>query len=121
MTYSDSLRGYAYPIHKRDRFICRYCGLDGTSSFSDWLSLSQDHLLPRGHSDRENPEFIVTSCMFCNTADNRYFDLAEKRGLRFEGITPDELVEQRKPYVDSTRRSYREFWGSNVARDDPGQ
>lgn len=52
--------------------------------------------------------------MFCNVADNRYFDLAEKRGLRLNGLTPDELVSQRLPYVVATRERYREFWTANV-------
>jgi len=52
--------------------------------------------------------------MFCNTADNRYFDHAEKRGLRFDGLTPDELVAQRLSYVMKTRQSYQDFWEENV-------
>jgi hypothetical protein len=52
--------------------------------------------------------------MFCNVADNRYFDLAEKRGLHFDELTPDELVAQRRPYVEATRQRYREFWTANV-------
>jgi hypothetical protein len=113
--FYDALRGYAFPIHSRDGFCCRYCGLDGSKSFASWLSLSWDHLLPKGHPNRDVLDYIVTACMFCNTADNRYFDLAEKRGLRFEGLTPDELVAQRLSYVEAIRRSYREFWIANVA------
>jgi hypothetical protein len=81
--YSDSLRGYAYQTHLRDNFVCRYCGLNGKDSFSNWLSLSWDHLLPKGHPDRDDPEFIVTACMFCNTADNQYFVHAKDRGIDF--------------------------------------
>jgi hypothetical protein len=53
--------------------------------------------------------------MFCNVAGNRYFDLAAKRGLHFDGLTPDELVAQRLPYVEATRQNYKEFWNVNVA------
>ncbi len=115
-TFSDSLRGYAFPIHKRDNFKCRYCGVDGTKSFDTWLTLSWDHLLPRGHPDRDNLDYIVSACNFCNTADNRYFDQAKRRGLKFEGMTPDALVAQRLPYVQSTRQSYASFWKQNVNR-----
>ena len=52
--------------------------------------------------------------MFCNAADNRYFDLAEKRGLHFDGLTPEELVAQRMQYVEATRERSREFWTANV-------
>src|SRR4051794_10021682 len=112
--FDDALRGYALAVLKRDGFKCRYCGLDGTLAFANWLSLSWDHLLPKGHANRDNPDYIVAACMFCNIADNQYFRHAEKRGLRFDGLTPDELVAQRLPYVEKTRASYREFWEQHV-------
>jgi hypothetical protein len=118
--FPDALRGYAYPVHRKDGFRCRYCGLDGTQTFGSWLSLSWDHLLPKGHLNRDNLDYIVTACMFCNTADNRYFDNAEKRGLSFDGLTPDQLVAQRLPFVQATRDSYREFWEAHVASNRPG-
>ena len=112
--FTDALRGYAFPVHQRDGFKCRYCGLDGTLSFGAWLSLSWDHLLPKDNPNRNDVDFIVTACMFCNTADNRYFEQAIKRGLIFEGKTPDELVEQRLSYVLKTRSSYEAFWSEHV-------
>ena len=115
--YTDSLRGYAYDIHKRDNFICQYCGVDGKKSCETWLTLTWDHLLPKGHPNRDNPDFIVTACNFCNVADNRYFDMAEKRGLTFDGLSRKELVNQRKPYVEKTRNEYYEFWLEKVIRD----
>jgi len=117
--FGDSLRGYAFDVLKRDGFKCRYCGLDGTDTFDNWIRLSWDHLLPKGHPDRDNPEFIVAACMFCNTADNQYFRHEEKRGLKFKGLSPEELVEQRKPYVLKVREEYRSFWEKNV-RDSKG-
>lgn len=110
MSFTDSLRGYAYPVHKRDGFICRYCGLDGSVSYENWICLSLDHLLPKCHPDRENRDFAVTACKFCNTADNRYFENAAKRGLKFDGMTPEQLVKQRKRFVMKVRESYRSFW-----------
>ena len=112
--FDDALRGYAYPVMKRDNFICRYCGLNGKASFSNWLSLSCDHLLPKGHPNRDHLDFIVTACFFCNVADNQYFRHAEKRRLQFDGLSQEELISQRKPYVDKVRQNYREFWESSV-------
>lgn len=112
--FTDALRGYAFETMLRDGFKCRYCGLDGTTSFANWLALSEDHLLPKGHPERNNREFIVCACNFCNTADNRYFDLALSRGLSFEGLTAEALIEQRRPFVERTRTSYREFWEREV-------
>jgi hypothetical protein len=119
-SFTDSLRGYASPTHQRDHFICRYCGADGTKCFATWLTLSWDHLLPKGHPQRNNRKYIVTACNFCNTADNRYFDLAVRRGVTFDGLTPDQLVAQRLPYVQATRQNYQTFWEANVKEDDIG-
>lgn len=113
-SFDDSLRGYAHPIHQRDNFTCNYCSIDGKKSFGSWLTLSWDHLLPKGHPNRNNAEFIVTACNFCNTADNRYFDLAERRGLVFDDMSREDLVAQRKSYVSATRDAYRAFWNENV-------
>lgn len=113
--YSDALRGYAYAILERDGFRCRYCGLDGRRCFDRWLTLSWDHLLPKGHPKRDDPEFIVAACTFCNTADNRYFDLVKSRGLALDELTQEQLVAQLKKYVEATRRSYYDFWIQNVA------
>jgi len=112
--YDDSLRGYSSKIHLRDNFICRYCGIDGTKSFDTWLTLSSEHLLPKGHPNRDNTDYIVTACTFCNVADNHYFEYAEQRGLKLDGKTPDELVAQRLPYVMARRQEYKEFWEREV-------
>lgn len=113
-SYTDSLRGYAFRTHHRDGFKCCYCGLDGSTSFENWLRLSQEHLLPKGHPERDNPVYISTACMFCNIADNRYFDNLAARGLTLEGLTPLQLIEQRRPYVLKTRTEYRAFWEKYV-------
>ena len=112
-TFKYALRGYGFATHRRDGFRCQYCDLDG-SSWPNWLSLSVDHLLPKGHELRDEPDYIVTACVFCNIADNRYFDHADDRGLKFDGLTPEQLIEQRKPYVRAVRRAYFEFWEENV-------
>jgi hypothetical protein len=59
----------------------------------------------------------VTACRFYNTADNRYFDMAIKRGISFEGLTPEQLFAQRLPFVEATRKSYRQFWDTRVNPD----
>jgi len=113
-SFTDALRGYAFATHRRDNWTCVYCGLDGRASFSAWLSLSEDHLLPKSHPERNNPEYIVTACSFCNVADNRYFDRAAERGLSFDGKSREELIAQRRPWVMKTREEYRTFWEEHV-------
>jgi len=112
--FGDALRGSAFPTHKRHGFKCVSCGLDGTQSFTAWLSLSWEHLLPKGDPRRDDRAYIVTACMFCNLADNHYFRHAAKRGITFEGKTPDELVVQGRPYVMETREDYRRIYETDV-------
>lgn len=112
--HTDSLRGYSFDTHCRDDFTCIYCGADGNKSFETWLTLSRDHLLPQGHPQRDNPDYIVTACQFCNTADNHYFERAQKEGFSFDGLTPEQLIKRRKLCVMKTREDYRAFWDKKV-------
>lgn len=104
--FTDSLRGYAFAVLKRDGFVCRYCGLDG-KIWPNWLYFSWDHLLPPGHPRRDDPAYIVAACTFCNTLHNRtVFDV--------DGKTPDELIEQKRPLVVARRAEYQRFWEEQV-------
>ncbi len=109
--YDDALRGYAFGVLERDGFRCRYCGLDGTI-WPNFLYLSWDHLLPRGDPRREQDErgaqaYIVAACRFCNEVHNR-------TPLPTEGLTPDELVEQKRRLVQERRGEYQAFWEAMV-------
>ena len=106
MAFSDSLRGYAYPVHLRG-FRCVYCGLDGTV-WPNWLSLSWDHLLPKGHPERDDDRYIVTACRFCNEARNR-------TPFATEGLAPTDIVNLKRKAIAEVRREYRAFWEANVA------
>ena len=109
VSYGDSLRGYSFDIHKRDAFVCVYCGLDG-KVWPNWLYLCTDHLLPQEHPKREDPEFKVTSCVFCNGLHNKTtFDVA--------GKSRAELIEQKRPLVLERRREYEHFWKEKVPRE----
>jgi hypothetical protein len=112
--FDDALRGYAYPSTSAMASAAATAASTAPSPSRAGSPLSWDHLLPKGDARRDDLEYIVTSCMFCNVADNRYFDLAEKRGLHFDGLTPDEPVAHRLQYVQATRERYREFWTANV-------
>lgn len=112
--FTDALRGYAFEIMKREQFVCCYCGLDGKECFQNWLQMTWEHLLPKGHPDRDDPRFITCACNFCNVADNRYFDQTQKRGIELDGLTPAELIGLRKEYVYRTRNAYHEFWLEQV-------
>ncbi len=111
---SESLRGYSFKTHKRDLFVCCYCGLDGKESFENWLTLTQDHLLPKGHPRRNDEEYICTACTFCNEADNHYFERERKNGRTFDGFTREQLIERRKLAVLKVREEFRDFWRTEV-------
>ncbi|MCW5873599.1 MAG: hypothetical protein KIS88_03025 [Anaerolineales bacterium] len=81
----------------------------GEASFEVWLTLSVDHLLPKGHPQRENEEYKVTACQFCNTAENRYFDKLAKQGLSLNNLSRSELVSRRLEHITNTRNAYQEF------------
>jgi len=112
--FTDSLRGYAFKIHERGGFKCKYCGLDGARSVAAWLSLSLDHLLPVDDHDRDNERYQVTACQFCNTADNRYFDRAKNQGFSFDNKSPEKLIAGRRMAVMKTRMGHEKFWVENV-------
>ena len=99
-------------IFQRDNLACQFCGLDGTKSYVNFQNLQFDHLLPKGHANRDSRDFIVLACGVCNNADNRYFDKAEQYGLKFDGMSPGDLVEQRRPYVTKWREEVEEQWRS---------
>jgi len=105
---SQSLRGYGYATHKRDDFVCVYCGMDG-KIWPNWLFMTLDHLLPPGHTERNTPDFIVTACSFCNVVHNR-------TRFNIDGKTPEELVEQKRPMVLARREQFRDFWKAHVAK-----
>lgn len=110
-----SLTGYSTEIFKRDGYRCRYCGLDGSLSFSNWLSLCGDHLLDESHPQTEEEEYIVSSCQFCNGVNNRHFGRPEYKAFIGQGCpTPEQLVDFRKPFVEETREKYFAFWEANV-------
>ena len=109
--YNDSLRGYSFEIHDRDNFVCVYCGLDG-KEWPNWVYLSSDHLLPKKHSERENPEYIVTACVFCNGLCNRtVFDVENVIG---ELKSQTDLIKQKKILILERRNQYKAFWIKHV-------
>lgn len=106
MAYSDSLRGYGYKYNLRDNFICVYCGLDG-KVWPNWLFLSIDHLLPQKHPNRDNENYIVTACRFCNGACNRtVFNTTNKK--------PEEIIALKKSSIKKIRGSYKDFFDKKV-------
>ena len=101
--FQDSLRGYGRPIFERDKFICAYCGRDH-SAFDLWIFLTVDHLLPKDDRRREEVEWKVTACSFCNTAKNRAcYPVTDK-------TKPSDIIEAKRKNITKTIQAYRTFW-----------
>jgi hypothetical protein len=79
-------------ILERDNFCCRYCGLDGKTSFENALVMSVDFVLPRAHKGKKDPSNLVACCRPCNMIkgtgvyksfnDAQRFVLARREKLR---------------------------------------
>jgi len=54
------------PIHKRDNYICQYCGRDGLASLDDWHNLTTDHFIPSKHGGMDEEKNLITCCHYCN-------------------------------------------------------
>src|SRR5579872_4865222 len=56
----------AMKVFRRDRFRCRYCGLDGLRDFESWLILTIDHVQPHAKGGQRLMDNLVTACQPCN-------------------------------------------------------
>jgi 5-methylcytosine-specific restriction endonuclease McrA len=82
-------------ILKRDQFRCRYCGLDGKSSFENALVMSVDFVVPRARSGKKDPANLVACCRPCNM-------------IKGKRIYKD--FEDAKKYVLARREAMRQAW-----------
>ena len=61
-------------ILERDRYRCRYCGLDGMASFENSLVMTVDFVVPRARKGKKDPSNLVAACRSCNVIKgNRLF------------------------------------------------
>ena len=107
-TYIDALRGYAADVLRRDDYVCVYCDLDG-KVWPYWLYFSWDHLFPRGHVFRNDPEYIVAACISCNTFANRTVFAVEDLSHPTSVKTREQLIAQKRPIVLARREEYHRF------------
>jgi 5-methylcytosine-specific restriction endonuclease McrA len=82
-------------VLERDKYCCRYCGLDGTASFENALIMSVDFVVPRAHKGRKDPSNLVACCRPCNMI----------KGRRVYGS-----LEEAKAYVLARREDLRTAW-----------
>jgi hypothetical protein len=113
---SESLRGYGKEQFEKDRWKCRYCGLD-CSKFEFWLFLCLDHIIPMQQQDEVNtnldvPRNYATACRSCNGFGNRTKFVIPK-GASFEKQI-DSVFDQKKKLIMEKRTEWHEYWSKNV-------
>jgi len=100
----------AESIYRRDKLICQYCHLDGSGSFAAWRSLSLDHLLPKGHPQRHDPEFIVVACLHCNILLAQQFKSPRLQGETFDRPNANHLIRARRDLLSPRLEELRTYW-----------
>jgi len=86
-------------VLERDHYTCRYCGLDGTSVFENYLIMTVDFVHPRIRKGAKNPENLVCACRPCNT-------------IKGHRIFRD--VEEAKAFILKKREELRTRWESEI-------
>lgn len=57
---------WKHKIFKRDGYICRYCGRDGSRDLTAYMLLEPDHFIPKKKGGSPDPDNVITSCHICN-------------------------------------------------------
>jgi 5-methylcytosine-specific restriction endonuclease McrA len=84
-------------ILERDQFCCRYCGLDGRTSFENALVMSVDFVVPRTQKGKKDRANLVACCRACNM---------------IKGKRVYKNFEDAKQYVLTKRAELRQAWES---------
>ena len=88
-------------ILERDDYRCRYCGLEGRSSFENALVMSVDFVVPRARKGKKDPNNLVACCRPCNM---------------IKGKRVYSSFEEAKTYVLAQREGLRKTWEAKTAR-----
>src|ERR1700689_1617451 len=87
-------------VLERDRYRCRYCGLDGMASFENSLIMSVDFVIPRARKGKKDPRNLVAACRPCNV---------------IKGQRSFDSFEEAKDYIMQSRQKLRKEWEARVA------
>jgi HNH endonuclease len=88
-------------ILERDGYKCRYCGLDGNSSFENALVMTVDFVFPRARKGKKNPENLVACCWACNA---------------IKGKRVYKSLEDAKEHILARREELRKAWQARSRR-----
>ena len=59
-------------IFSRDAHRCVYCGRDMLVDFETFMTVQEDHLVPRSKGGADEAKNIVTACSVCNMLKGDY-------------------------------------------------
>ena len=90
-----------YKILERDRYRCQYCGLDGMSSFENFLAMSVDFVIPRARKGKKEASNLVAACRPCNL---------------IKGSRVFKNFEEAKNYVLDQRGKLRQDWEARMSK-----
>jgi 5-methylcytosine-specific restriction endonuclease McrA len=88
-------------ILERDNYVCRYCGLDGRTSFENALAMRVDFVVPRARKGKKDPSNLVACCTPCNT---------------IKGTRVYASFDEAKAFVLAQRQQLRKTWEAKTAR-----
>ena len=94
-----SKEGHA--VLARDRYHCRYCGLDAESNFENSLIMTVDFVLPRVLKGKKSAENLVAACRPCNV---------------IKGHRKFASFEDAKAYILKRRAELRKEWEGDIAK-----
>ena len=79
-------------VFSRDAHRCVYCGRDMLVDFETFMTVQEDHLVPRGKGGADEAKNIVTACSVCNILKDDYTP------------TDDYKPEERVAYIAAIRK-----------------
>jgi HNH endonuclease len=111
-------------VLERDKYCCRYCGLDGTASFENALIMSVDFVVPRAHKGKKDPDNLVACCRPCNMIKGKrvYDSLEEAKAYvlaRRKDLRAAWELKNVQPLSQTTKSSLRPTVGDEIGRRKP--
>ena len=84
----------------RAGYKCEYCDKDMLASLDDYLSMQNDHIIPRKANGEDHINNYALSCPTCNMRLKRGWNPADDAR---EGASRNELIQKAKEYVSKER------------------
>lgn len=106
---NGTLVGWGRAVLIRDKFVCRYCGLDGKTDRRIWMQFSIDHVIPvSSGGNRTSERNMVACCRSCNSITSR---------MTFVSMTTFKAAfSAKKKRIQERHKEYQTFWKNEVKK-----